>query len=200
MPKLLGHNGPPADPSGPPAPKARNYVTPAEAKLIFTACGQAGRNGVRDKALAMCMYHHGLRVREALSWRWHDIQWTTGQVHVGRVKGGRQGTHPIPGIELRVLRALKKEAGDNDSFVFLSERGGPMSPDSVARVLQRAGETAELGFHLHPHMLRHGCGYKLANEKQPTRTIQAYLGHSQISSTTIYTTLAADAFRGLFPD
>ena len=178
----------------------RRHVTPSEARDIWQAAGQAGRNGARDKCLIMAMYHHGLRVSEAIDWQWHNIDFKTEQVHINRLKGGSPATHPIPGIELRQLRALRRENPDHTGHVFLSERGGPMSPDSVARVIERAGQLSGVGFHVNPHMLRHGCGFYLANKGTDTRTIQAYLGHTQISSTVIYTALAPGRFKDLFRD
>lgn len=185
------------DPSGAPA---RRYITNAEFKRLADAAGQAGRNAVRDKCLITMAYNHGLRASETVGLRWHDIDWTTENLHVRRMKNGTPATHPIPGSELRQLRALKREAEGAEGHMFRSERGGPLSADMVARIVARAGVIAGIGFHVHPHMLRHGCGYYLANKGVDTRTIQAYLGHSQISSTVIYTALAPGRFKDMFRD
>lgn len=195
--RARAEDGPPLAPAGPVAP-ARRHVTPPEAKRLIDAAGQPGRHTVRDRCLIMVMFHHGLRVAEAIGLQWHDIAWTTAHMHVRRVKGGKSSTHPIIGDELRALRALKRENAVDESFVFLSEWGVPMSPDAVARIIARAGVIAGLGFHVHPHMLRHGCGYMLANRGHDTRIIQDYLGHKQISSTVIYTALSPTRFRNLF--
>jgi type 1 fimbriae regulatory protein FimB/type 1 fimbriae regulatory protein FimE len=64
----------------------------------------------------------------------------------------------------------------------------------------RAGVDAKLGYPAHAHMLRHGCGYYLANKGVDTRAIQAYLGHRNIQHTVRYTALAADRFKNFFPD
>ena len=72
-----------------------------------------------------------------------------------------------------LLEALRKLKADSTSpFVFVSERGGPLSPDMIARIVERAGEAAKLGFHVHPHMLRHATGYALANQGTDTRLIR----------------------------
>jgi site-specific recombinase XerD len=65
-------------------------------------------------------------------------------------------------------------------------------------MLQRAGETAGLALKVHPHMLRHACGFALANKGHDTRTLQAYLGHRNIQRTVRYTGLSANRFRGLW--
>ena len=66
-------------------------------------------------------------------------------------------------------------------YVFVSERGSPLSVAGYQRMVARAGEAARFAFLVHSHMLRHGCGYKLANDGQDTRAIQHYLGHRSIA-------------------
>jgi site-specific recombinase XerD len=96
--------------------------------------------------------------------------------------------HTLDRDEVAALRRLK--ADGTSPFVFVSERGGPLSPDMTARIVERAGEAAKLGFHVHPHMLRHAAGYALANEGTDTRLIQDFLGHASIANTVRYTKLA----------
>ena len=62
--------------------------------------------------------------------------------------------------------------------MFVSERGGPISPIGFHRLIQRLGEAANMPFPIHPHMLRHACGFKLANDGHDTRALQHYLGPS----------------------
>jgi site-specific recombinase XerD len=81
---------------------------------------------------------------------------------------------------LRALRRLRREQDPKSAFVFTSERGAPFSPAGFARMIERAGIEAKLTFKAHPHMLRHACGYKLANDGHDTRALQAYLGHKNI--------------------
>jgi len=59
----------------------------------------------------------------------------------------------------------------------------------------RLGKAAKLPFAVHPHMLRHACGFKLANDGHDTRALQHYLGHKNIQHTVRYTEMAADRFR-----
>jgi integrase len=176
----------------------RRHVTPDEAKRLFDAARQAGRNTTRDRTLLMMMYYHGLRCSEAVDLRWHDIDWSTSHLHVRRVKGGVASTHPLIGDELRAIKALKRETEGKGDFIFMSERGSPLSPDMVARIIERAGVIAGLGHHMHPHRLRHGCGFALADKGTDTRTIQDYLGHASITSTVRYTKLSSKRFRNLF--
>jgi site-specific recombinase XerD len=121
-------------------------------------------------------------------------------LHVRRVKQGTPATHPLTGRELRALRRLQREQEPKSAFVFASERGDPFSTRGFQAMVERAGKTADLGMKIHPHMLRHACGFKLANDGVDTRTIQAYLGHKSIHHTVRYTELAPTRFKSLFRD
>ena len=91
--------------------------------------------------------------------------------------------------------SLKREQQPKSPFVFTSERGAPFSPAGFARMIESAGILAKLGFKAHPHMLRHACGYALANKGHDTRALQAYLGHKNIQHTVRYTELAPTRFK-----
>jgi site-specific recombinase XerD len=117
------------------------------------------------------------------------------------LRAGATATHPLLGDELRALRALKREA--KSPFVFVSERGAPFSTSGFAKLVERVGVEAKLPFKAHPHMLRHACGYALANRGTDThncnaRTLQAYLGHRSIQSTVRYAELAPGRFKNLW--
>jgi hypothetical protein len=99
------------------------------------------------------------------------------------------------GDELRALRRLQREQEPKSPFVFTSERGAPFTTAGFARVVERAGTEAKLGFKAHPHMLRHACGYALANKGHDTRALQAYLGHRNIQHTVRYSELAPTRFK-----
>jgi len=112
-----------------------------------------------------------------------------------RVKQGTPNTHPIRGGELRALRRLQREQEPKSPFVFTSERGTRFTTAGFARMVERAGVVASLGFKAHPHMLRYACGYVLANKGHYTRALQAYLGHKNIQLTVRYTELAPTRFK-----
>ena len=119
-------------------------------------------------------------------------------LHVRRVKQGSPATHPLTGVELRALRKLQRDQETKSPFVFISERGTPFSKRGFQAMVDRAARAAGFDMKIHPHMLRHSCGYKLANDGVDTRTIQAYLGHKSIQHTVRYTELAPTRFRSLF--
>jgi site-specific recombinase XerD len=179
--------------------RAREYLTLEEVLAMRDAAKRSGRNGFRDSLLLLVIYRHGLRATEAASLTWEQVHFDDGALHVERVKHGTPSTHPIEGDELRMLRKLKRDARAS-RFVFCSERGAPLSIRSIHHIVKQAGEAAGLPFPCHPHMLRHARGYSLAQRGVDTRAIQAFLGHRDIKSTTVYTELDASRFRGMSRD
>ena len=133
---------------------------------------------------------------ELIDLKWDQVDFKQAEMHVRRLKGGTPAVHPVKGDELRLLRKLKREY--DSKFVFVSERGLPMSRSAVAAIVKRAGEMSNVELSVHPHMLRHACGYYLANKGVDTRTIQAYLGHKAIQHTVRYTELAPGRFSDLW--
>jgi len=107
--------------------------------------------------------------------------------------------NPVRVQELRALRRLLRDYPDT-YYIFVSERKAPLTTDAVRKIVRRAGELAKIGFSVHPHMLRHATGYKLANDGQDTLAIQHYLGHRNLQYTTLYTELASDRFKNFWCD
>ncbi|MGB8554393.1 MAG: tyrosine-type recombinase/integrase, partial [Pseudolabrys sp.] len=137
---------------------------------------------------------------ELVDLRWEQIDLQNAVLHVRRVKSGTPATHPLTGVELRALRKLQRDQEPKSPFVFVSERRVPFTSRGFQTLVERAGKKAELEFKAHPHMLRHACGYKLANDGVDTRTIQNYLGHKSIQHTVRYTELSPQRFKSLFRD
>ena len=148
--------------------------------------------------MVLLAYRHGLRVAELGDLRWEQIDLENALLHVRKVKQGSPATQPLTGRELRALRRLQRKS--KSPYVFVSERGAPFSKRGFQAMLERAGEAAGFEMKIHPHMLRHACGFKLANDGVDTRTIQAYLGHKSIEHTVRYTELAPTRFKSLFRD
>ena len=173
----------------------REHLTELEVERLMKAA-KGNRWGQRDATMILIAFRHGLRVSELCGLQWSSIEFKTGTMHVRRAKGGQEATHPLLGDELRALRELNRLA--TSPFVFASERGGPFTTSGFAKLLERAGNEAKIGFKVHPHMLRHACGYALANKGLDTRTLQAYLGHRSINSTTRYAALAPGRFKNIW--
>jgi type 1 fimbriae regulatory protein FimB/type 1 fimbriae regulatory protein FimE len=162
--------------------RTREYLTEAEVEKLMNAT-KGNRYGHRDATIGLVAYRHGLRAAELVDLRWDQVDFKAAMLHVRRVKQGTPSVHPIAGDELRALRRLQREQEPKSPFVFTSERGAPFTTAGYARMVERAGIEAELGFKVHPHMLRHACGYALANRGHDTRALQAYLGHKNIQHT-----------------
>ncbi len=179
--------------------RTREYLTAKEVERLMAAARKVGRHGHRDRTLILVMYRHGLRVSEAVRLRWDQVDLDAGFIHVNRLKNGTASTHPLGGSEIRALRKLKRDYPATQ-YVFVTERKGPMSDSAVRKMIARAGRKAGIGFPVHPHMLRHACGFKLANDGHDTRAIQHYLGHKNIQHTVRYTELAPERFREFWDD
>lgn len=179
--------------------RSREHLSPAEVEKLIAAARRLGRHGLRDAAMILLAYRHGLRVSELVALRQEQVDLRQGILHVRRRKHGLPSTHPLRGPEIRLLRQVLREYPETP-YVFVSERKGPMSASAFRKLVARAGEAAQLGMPLHPHMLRHSTGFKLANDGQDTRAIQYYLGHKNIQHTVLYTQLAADRFNEFWED
>jgi site-specific recombinase XerD len=177
--------------------RTREHLTPCEVETLIEAA-KANRYGHRDATMILVAYRHGLRAAELVDLRWEQVDFRTAALHVRRVKQGTPSTHPILGDELRALRRLQREQEPKSPFVFTSERGAPFTTAGFARMVERAGKVAKLAFKAHPHMLRHACGYALANRGHDTRALQAYLGHKNIQHTVRYTELSPTRFKNFW--
>ena len=178
--------------------RTREHLTEAEVERLVKTAG-SNRRGHRDATMILVAFRHGLRAAELVGLRWDQVDFEGGVLHVARRKRGTPSTHPISGRELRALRRLKREA-QASPFLFVSERGSPFSVAGFQKLVARAGVAAGFEFQLHPHMLRHSCGFKLANDGVDTRALQAYLGHRSIQHTVRYTELAPGRFKGFWQD
>ncbi len=176
--------------------RPREYLTAKEVeKLIKVAKDGRGRHGDRDATLILIAFRHGLRASEICDLEWSQVEFgRSASLHVSRVKNGKPSVHPLRGDEIRALRELRRQFPDS-GFVFATERGGPFTADAVNRLIKRIGARAGFAFPVHAHMLRHACGYALANAGHDTRALQDWLGHRSIQHTVRYTELAPTRFK-----
>jgi type 1 fimbriae regulatory protein FimB/type 1 fimbriae regulatory protein FimE len=170
--------------------RAREYLTEEECRrLIDTARKRGGRYGLRDALSIRMCWRHGLRVSELVALRWEHVEWKTTRLTVHRAKGSVDSTHPLSGDELRELRKLHREQPPGTRFIFMNERGAPMTTGGFRKMLSSVGSMCQLPT-VHPHMLRHSCGFYLADRRQDARAMQDWLGHKNIQNTVRYTALA----------
>ena len=178
--------------------RAREYLTEAEIEQLRKAASD-NRHGHRDSTMILIAFRHGLRASELVTLRWDALDLDQGKVHCNRRKNGAPSVHPLSGVELRALRRIKRELPPTP-FVFVSERATPFTVGGFRRMVTRLGVKAGFTLKLHPHMLRHATGFKLANDGHDTRAIQHYLGHKNITHTVRYTALRSDRFKGFWHD
>lgn len=176
----------------------RAYVTEQEVDRLIAAA-KRGANGDRDAAMIMVCYTHGLRVSELIALQWRQIDLDAGRIEVIRLKGSENGIQPLRGVEIRALRKLRRTQPIGSRFVFTTNRGGPMTRNAFFKILARAGAAAGIA-DMHPHLLRHGTGFRLVNQGMDTLALAAYLGHRQVQNTKRYAKMNAARFDGLWKD
>lgn len=179
--------------------RSREYMTEKEVERLIAAAKEAGRHRLRDGTLILLAFRHGLRVSELVTLRWDQVDLEQGVLHVNRLKCGTPSVHPLGETEIQALEKLQP-IYPRLPHVFNSERRAPLTPDAIRKIVARAGIEAQLPFTIHPHMLRHACGYKLAMAGKDTRAIQHYLGHRNIQHTVRYTQLSPERFKGFWGD
>ncbi|TDX21234.1 tyrosine-type recombinase/integrase [Rhodovulum visakhapatnamense] len=176
--------------------RRQDYLSPPDMERLLTSA-KKGRHGIRDQLLLMMMYRHGLRVSEATALRRADADLSQARIWISRLKNGLSVEQPVSGDELRALRRWLAKRNDALPWLFISERQQPLTRQAVNYIVATAGDRAGLG-HVNPHMLRHSCGFALANRGHDLRLIQDYLGHRDPRHTAHYTRTAARRFDNLW--
>ena len=141
-----------------PSTREREYLRSSEVKMMIRAAKKVGRHGVRDGAIILLMFRHGLRTAELVTLKWTQIDLAGGYIEVHRVKHGHDSIHPLRSPELRALRQIQRDYADT-SYVFVSERKAPLSTRSIRHIVARAGEVAGIPFQVHPHQLRRAVSF-----------------------------------------
>lgn len=168
----------------------QNFIKQKEIEKMIAATA-TGKNSTRDECMLLMCFIHGLRVTELINLRVSDIELTIRRISVSRLKNGFTAQHPLQPREVVAIdKWLKIRASYLDAdtpWLFLSKHGGQLSRQQFYRLVRKYGEIAGLDTQVHPHMLRHACGFALADKGLDTRLIQDYLGHKNIHNTFIYT-------------
>ncbi|EOV0633092.1 tyrosine-type recombinase/integrase [Cronobacter turicensis] len=161
-----------------------------------------GRFGIRDRCMIRMCFIHGFRISELCALRISDIDLEARSLFVRRLKNGFSTHHPLTREELPLLMAwlLDREKWRNaDSpYLFLSQKKESLSRSTVHELFRRLGREAGLSVDVYPHMLRHACGYALADLGVNPREIQDYLGHRNINHIMIYTASSSGGFKQLW--
>jgi type 1 fimbriae regulatory protein FimB/type 1 fimbriae regulatory protein FimE len=192
---MAGNRTQPAPPRKPRnrSRRKREYLEAPQVAALMKAANQLGRNGHRDSTMILVAFRHGLRAKELTSMLdWHQVDLVGKTLAVQRCKGSKDTEHTLEKDEVAALKKLGPQASGP---VFANERGGRVSENSFHKIVQRAGIKAGLGAHIHPHMLRHSCGFDMTSRGIPTRYIQEWLGHRNIQHTVRYTELGPGRFK-----
>lgn len=179
----------------------RLYLTTAEVKQIYQATGSS-RHNIRDRCMILMCFLHGFRTSELIGLKISDIDYLSGNIYIRRLKNGFSTTHPLQPKECDLLQqwmAVRKTCANSESdWLFLTSAGSCLSRQRFYSLLRHYGEQANLPLKVHPHMLRHACGFELAEQGLDTRLIQDYLGHRNIRHTVHYTASNAARFASVW--
>ena len=178
----------------------RKHLTAAEVQKLLDAT-KGTRNETRDRCLLLLMFRHGLRVSEACGLVLSQVNSESRVLHVARLKAGLSTTHPLRGDELKAIKAwlaIRAKMKPETDVFFISERRTPLSRKTAWLMIRDYGRLADLPVEAHPHMLRHACGFALADQGADTRLIQDFLGHRNIQHTVMYTATNPARFERLW--
>lgn len=179
----------------------RKHLTQSEVESLL-AQARESNTPERDYCLVYMSFIHGFRVSEVCQLRVSDMDLQEGSLYIRRMKNGFSTNHPLLGNEIRAIRAWlnirKHKLGAESDWLFLSRQGKPLTRQRVYQIISQLGKQANIAVESHPHMLRHACGFALADRGVDTRLIQDYLGHRNIRHTVRYTASNAERFEGVW--
>ncbi|WPS29029.1 tyrosine-type DNA invertase [Klebsiella aerogenes] len=181
--------------------KKRNFLTQNEIESLLNAAN-SGPHAARNYCLTLLCFIHGFRASEICRLRISDIDLRSKCIYIHRLKKGFSTTHPLLNKEIQALKRwldIRDEYPQSTSeWLFLSRKGNPLSRQQFYQIISASGDQAGLPLEIHPHMLRHSCGFALANMGIDTRLIQDYFGHRNIRHTVWYTASNAGRFYGIW--
>ncbi|MCX6154253.1 MAG: site-specific tyrosine recombinase XerD [Candidatus Kapabacteria bacterium] len=162
-------------------------------EMLLLAPDTASAAGIRDRAMMETLYACGLRVSELINMKSRDILYDNFIVRVFG-KGSKERIVPIGSQAIEWIQLYKAQCrpmflktGVAEDILFLNQRGSKLSRMGVWKIINQYAETAGLGVHVHPHLFRHSFATHLLEGGADLRAVQEMLGHSDISTTQIYT-------------
>lgn len=177
--------------------KGKDFLSEDQIKEMLKLAKQT-RYPKRNYLILLLMFRHGYRVSELLKTELVDVDLKRGRLWVRRSKEGLSTEQPLEGDEIRAIKQYLSTRKDKLKYLFISERNTPLTRQNINYLLNGIGEKMKVK--INPHMLRHSCGYYLANKGYDLRLIQDYLGHRDPRHTVRYTRTCSARFNGLFTD
>jgi len=177
-------------------------LSEAQVEALLAAPDLRTPLGIRDRTMLELMYASGLRVSELVALKSLELSMNDG---VLRITGKGAKTRLVPfGEQARAwIERYLREArgaildGQQDDALFITGRGGPMTRQMFWVVVKKCAQKAEISAPLSPHTLRHAFATHLLNHGADLRVVQLLLGHSDISTTQIYTHVARERLKHL---
>lgn len=176
--------------------RERDYLREDEVERLVSAA-KRGRNPLRDQAIILLSFRHGLRQAELVDPRRSDVDWRHKRIHIRRLKGSLDSVHPLSGREVRMLRAFERQYSGG-KWILQTRAGDALSTRLVRHLVAEAGRAAGVPFPVSAHTLRHGCGYHVSEAGADLRMIQAYLGHANVQHSTRYVALNSERFNSVY--
>lgn len=180
--------------------KERKHLSEQEVHSLISSLPDS-INHIRNQCLIAVCFSHGLRASELTGLILSDINMDEKIIHINRLKNGLSTNQPLQSFEYQLLAHWLEQRNTSvhytEPWLFLSRKGGRLSRQQIFRIIRDSGLSADLNIAAHPHMLRHACGYALADRGTDTRLIQDYLGHRNIQHTVLYTASNVARFRSI---
>ncbi len=166
------------------------FLTHNELKALLA---KAKQRSVRDFVMILLAYRHGLRASEVCNITRQNIDLDAGNIRCERGKGSISNWQALGDDEVRALRAWLRKRPDSDTdFVFISQKGTPVSRSQFFRTFRELAHAIGLPPEkAHPHVLKHSIGTHLANSGVPVQVIQTRLGHRNVSNTMVYLSISS---------
>ncbi|EMF07322.1 tyrosine-type DNA invertase [Serratia marcescens] len=179
----------------------RKYLTQYEVECLLLQA-QKGDNAERNYCMIYMSFIHGFRVSEVCHLRLSDLDLEGHCLYIRRMKSGFCTNHPLLEGEFQAIKAWlairTRSLGADSEWLFISRQGKALTRQRVYQIISQLGKDAGLPVGSHPHMLRHACGFALADRGIDTRLIQDYLGHKNIRHTVRYTASNAERFADIW--
>jgi len=179
-------------------PIPRDIMTKTEIKLMMDQPDIKTVSGYRDRTIMEVLYSTGLRNSELRNLRLNDLNIVNKELKVFKGKGGKSRIVPLNAFAVRFLKGylnrIRPELviDERINFVFLTENGMQMRSDHLQPLIKKYREQAGIKKQITAHSFRHTVATDLLNAGMNVRYIQAFLGHSSLKSTQVYTRIATN--------